>query len=494
MTVASALPGLVLLPSVLAVPLILLFRRRPAIREACSLLAAIGQTLAVLALLPGVLGGARPSWRALTLVPGVPLELRADPFGTLFALVASGLWIVTTVYSVGYTRAEQERSQTRYFASFALCLFAAMGIALAANLLTFYLFYEILTLAGYPLVIHRETPEAMRAGRVYLVYTLSGGMLLLTAVAWTAALTGRLDFVPGGILTAGDAPAGVLWALFLLFVGGCGVKAALMPLHTWLPIAMVAPTPVSALLHAVAVVKAGVFGLVRITGFVFGPTALQDIGAASVLVWIAAGTIVLASLGALAQDNLKRLLAFSTVGQLSYIVLGAALGTPTAVAGGAMHLASHAFLKITLFFCAGAISATAHLDRVSQLTGIGRRMPLTMGAFAVAAFMLAGLPPGVAFVSKWRLLGGAVEAGSAVALAALVASALLNVAYFAPIVIRAFSAPRGSSHAHGEARPTLLVPLLITAAVGLLLGLAPDAGPHLLSLATMTAREVAGTR
>ena len=492
MPLDSTLPALALLPSALAILLIVVSRHRPAVREMWSVLAAIAQTVIVAMMLPAVLAGAQPTWRPLELLPGVAFELRADPFGMLFALVSSTLWIATTVYSIGYTRAEQERSQTRYFASFALCLFSAVGLALSGNLLTFYLFYELLTLGGYPLVVHRGTPEAFRAGRVYLLYTLTAGLCLLVAIVWTGQLAGHLDFRAGGMLSGSDASAGVLAIVFALFVIGCGVKAGLIPLHTWLPVAMVAPTPVSALLHAVAVVKAGVFGMLRITGYVFGPPLLDDIGAARALAMLAAVTIVVASIGALTQDNLKRLLAFSTVGHLSYIVLGAALGTPAAVTGGAMHLASHAFLKITLFFCAGAIAATAHLDRVSQFTGIGRRMPFTMGAFAAASFMLAGLPPGVAFVSKWRLLGGAADAGSMLAMTALIASAVLNVAYFAPIVVRSFAPVPPSGFPAGEARPTLLIPLLATAAIGLVLGLAPDAGGRLLTLAIMTARHITG--
>ncbi len=495
MPAASVLPGLALLPAALAIPLIILARRRPALRESWSVLAALAQTAVVAAMLPAVLAGTAPTWRPLELAPSVYLELRADALGTLFALVASALWVATTIYSIGYTRAEKEQRLTRYFASFALCLFSTVGIAFAGNLLTFYFFFEVLTVAGYPLVIHRETPEARRGGRVYLLYTLGGGVALLAAVAWTLSVAGTTDFVAGGIPALAHASPPVLWGLFLLFFIGCGVKAAVMPLHTWLPVAMVAPTPVSALLHAVAVVKAGVFGFARVTGFVFGPPLLHEIGAATVLVWLAAATIVVASVAALVQDNLKRLLAFSTIGQLSYIVLGVALGTPAAFAGGVMHLASHALLKITLFFCAGAIAATAHLDRVSQLTGLGRRMPLTLGAFAAAAFMLAGLPPGVAFVSKWRLLMGAADAGSWVAAGALLASAVLNIGYFAPIVIRAFApAPPGTRPGRHEAAPAMLVPLLCTAAAGLALGLAPDAGGRLLSRATAAAAAVTGPR
>ena len=412
MDIASALPGWALVPSALATALIVASRRRPTVRESWSVAAAIVQSTLVVAMLPAVLAGHRLTWAPFAIAPSIPFLLRVDALGALFACLASTLWIITTIYSIGSPRAERARRQTRYFAAFAVCLFATVGIALAGNLLTFYVFYELLTVGGYPLVIHRETPEAVRAGRVYLAYTLGGGVALLAAVAWTVALAGHGTFTAGGFLSASGASPAVLWALGTLFVVGCGVKAAILPLHTWLPLAMVAPTPVSALLHAVAVVKAGVFGLVRVTGFVFGADLLADLGAGRALAWLAAATIVLASLAALAQDNLKRLLAFSTIGQLSYVVLGVALGPRDAFTGGVMHMASHALMKITLFFCAGAIAATAHLDRVSQLTGIGRRMPLTMGAFALAAFMLAGLPPGAGFVSKWLLLLGGLEASA----------------------------------------------------------------------------------
>jgi multicomponent Na+:H+ antiporter subunit D len=493
MDTISLLPALALLPAAVAAPLIVLSGRHPALRETWSLAAAVLQTGIVAAMLPRVLAGDVLVTAPWPLVAGVPLLLRADPLGLLFALLASALWIVTTVYSIGYTRTLQEHAQTRYFAAFALSLLATVGVALAGNLLTFFAFFELLTVVTYPLVIHRESPEAMRAGRLYLGYTLGGGTALLGAVAWTMALAGHGEFRAGGILDGAPASGATLWALFLLFLVGCGVKAAVMPLHVWLPVAMIAPTPVSALLHAVAVVKAGVFGMVRMTGFVFGPGLLADLGAATLLTWLALLTVVLGSLVALAQDNLKRLLAFSTVSQLSYVVLGAALGTPTALAGGVLHIVSHALLKITLFFCAGALYVTAHLERVSQLGGIGRRMPLTMGAFTVAAFMLAGLPPGPAFVSKWRLLTGAVESGAWAAAGALLASTLLSVAYFTPIVVRAFGpALSGQGHAggHGEAPLTVLVPLLLTAAAGLVLGLAPDAGGHFLALARAVAESV----
>ncbi|HEX9818180.1 MAG TPA: proton-conducting transporter membrane subunit [Methylomirabilota bacterium] len=489
MEVASPLPAAALVPAAAAVALIVLSRRRPPLREAWSVLAAAAQTALVAAMIPAVSAGARPTWEGPALVPGVPVLLRADALGILFAALASGLWLVTTVYSIGYVRALAEPRQTRYFACFALCLFATVGLALAGNLLTFFGFFEILTVAAYPLVVHKGTEEAARAGRIYLLYTLTGGTALLGAVAWTAALAGTLDFRPGGILPAGAAPA-ALWGLFILFVVGCGVKAAVVPLHTWLPLAMIAPTPVSALLHAVAVVKAGVFGVVRVVGFVFGPGLLGDMGAAGLLAGLALATILLASLVALAQDNLKRLLAFSTISQLSYVILGVALGTETGFAGGVLHIASHALLKITLFFCAGAIYVTAHVERISDMGGIGRRMPLTMGAFAAAAFMLAGLPPGAGFTSKWRLLEGAAQGGAWLAVLVLLASVVLNVAYFTPVIVRAFAGPAAPGRA--EAPASLLVPLLLTAAGGLALGLVPDGVLPALSLAQAIARSVSG--
>jgi multicomponent Na+:H+ antiporter subunit D len=485
----SILPGLALLPAALAVALIPLLRARPALRESVSVLAALAQTSLVLLLLPRALEGPTPVWRSLPLAPGVPLELHADALGTLFALVASTLWVLTTIYSIGYVRARREPHQTRYFACFALCLFATVGVAFAGNLLTFFLFFEVLTVAAYPLVVHDGSTRARAAGRMYLAYTLTAGAALLGAVAWTQVLAGRLDFVGGGILPA-DAARGALWGLLTLFVVGCGVKAALVPLHAWLPVAMVAPTPVSALLHAVAVVKAGVFGLVRVTGFVFGPDLLADLGAATALATLAGFTIVGGSLVALAQDNLKRLLAFSTISHLAYVVLGAALGTPETIAGGVLHIAAHAVLKITLFFCAGSLYVAAHVERVSELNGIGRRMPLTMGAFALAAVCLAGLPPGAAFASKWRLLVGAAESGAWLAIVVLLSSTLLNLAYFVPVVVRAFACPTDGTVA--EAPATMLVPLLVTAAAGLALGLAPDGVLSVLSLASRTATSVVG--
>jgi multicomponent Na+:H+ antiporter subunit D len=464
-----------LIAAALAVPaagaaLISLAGRWPNLREAVTLAAAGALFATALALLPRVLAGARPELLAWEVLPGIALAFRAEPLGMLFALVASGLWIVNSVYSIGYMRHNQEAHQTRFYVCFALALAATMGLALAANLLTLFLFYELLTLVTWPLVTHHGDREARSGGRVYLGLLLGTSMaLLLPAIIATWALAGTLEFVPGGILRDTGISGPALAALLALYMFGIG-KAALMPVHRWLPAAMVAPTPVSALLHAVAVVKAGVFAAVKVIVYVFGLDALAGSGAAYWLPAIAGFTIIAASIVALRSDNLKRRLAYSTVSQLSYVVLSAALLTPLSVAAAAMHIAAHAVAKITLFFAAGAIYTASHKTEVSQLDGIGRRMPWTMGAFAVGAASLIGIPPAAGFLSKWLLFQGAAGAGHWLAIAVLSVSTLLNAAYFLPIVHAAFlrESPAGEPQ-HGEAPATMVAALVLTAAATLAL-------------------------
>jgi len=470
-----------------AAGLIRIFGRHPTWRESCTYGAGIITLWLVASMLPVVLDGGVIETSRLSLVPGVSLHLRADALGLLFALVASTLWLLTSIYSVGYMRAGGYANQTGYFSSFALCVSATIGLAFAANLLSFFLFYEVLTLATYPLVAHNRTPKARAGGRTYLVYTLTAGQALLLAIVWTYALAPGGEFRPGGLLPPG-LPAGTVIGLFALFVAGIGVKVAIMPLHGWLPAAMVAPTPVSALLHAVAVVKAGAFGCLRVVGYVFGVDVLREVGADTVLAVIASATILFASFRALGETHLKRRLAYSTVSQLSYIVLGAAIGSVTALAGAMFHIVAHGFMKITMFFCAGAIHTESHRDDITQLGGIGRQMPITMTAFTIAAAGLAGTPLLAGFVSKWNLGLGALEAGQGVFIAVLVTSGLLNMAYFFPIVYDAFFTP-----AHGEVTPerwTLTLPLATTAVAALLLGIMPDFGAGFYRLAWSAAMSV----
>ncbi len=443
--------------------------------EAWSYAAALATATFAVLLLGPVRGGAAPELDVLPIVPGLSLLFRVDALGLTFGLLASGLWIVTTLYSSGYVRGDRLKNRPRYFAAFAASIGAAMGIAFAGNLLTFFLFYEALTVATYPLVVHKETPEAFAAGRRYLLYVLGGGLPLLVAIAWTWTATGTLDFRPGGFLH-GQASPQALSGLFALFMLGVGVKSAVMPLHTWLPAAMVAPTPVSALLHAVAVVKAGVFGAMRVIAYVFGPESLEGLEAPHVLAALCLATIAIGSLIALRQDNLKRRLAYSTIVHLSYIVLGAALTTPLGLVGSMMHMVNHGLAKITLFFCAGAIYATTHKENVSELRGLGRRMPWTFGAFTVASLGLMGLPGLCGFVGKLFLARGAIEAGNVFALVVMLGASLLTAGYLLPIVRIAFfpcpDAP-GGEPLRREAAPAMLIPLVAAAVLVILFGLAP---------------------
>ncbi len=447
----------------------------PNLREAVTLSTGGLLLLAVLAIYSDLEEGARPALTLVETLPGLPIALAVEPLGMLFALLASFLWIVTSIYSIGYMRAHDEQHQTRFYVCFAVAIASTMGIALAANMFTLFIFYEVLTLSTYPLVTHTGTPEARRAGRVYLGLLLGTSIgLQLVAIVWTWALAGTLDFTDGGILT-GRASAAVIGVLFALYVFGIG-KAAIMPFHRWLPAAMVAPTPVSALLHAVAVVKAGVFTILKVTLYIFGIDLLADIGATQWIAYVAAATIILASLVAMRQDNLKARLAYSTVSQLSYVVLGAMLVNAWGIIGAGMHIAMHAFGKITLFFCAGAILVATHKTDVSEMRGLGRRMPITMVAFAIGALSVIGLPPLGGTWSKWYLLLGTLEAGDMVLLGVFLLSMLLNIAYLLPIPVRAFF-DRSEGDADDrvrEAPVACVVALAITAIGSLALFFNPD--------------------
>ena len=441
--------------------------RRPNLREAVSLASAAGLFACVASLSGEVLSGARPALVLGEILPGLALAFELEPLGLLFALIASGLWFVSGVYSIGYMRGNDERHQTRFYVCFALAIAGAIGVALAGNLLTLYLFYEVLTLVTYPLVTHHGDEAARRGGRTYLALLLLSSMLfLLPAMAITWWVGGTLDFTSGGILAgkiSGAAAAGLL-ALYAFGIG----KAALMPLHRWLPAAMVAPTPVSALLHAVAVVKAGVFSIVKVVVYVFGVGFGAE--AFAWLPWVAGFTIIAASIVALRADNLKRRLAYSTVSQLAYVVLAAAILTPLSLIGAVLHIAAHALGKITLFFAAGAVYTAAHKTEVSQLDGLGRRMPWTFAAFGIGALSMIGLPPAAGFVSKWYMVSGALAAQHWVALGVIVASTLLNAGYFLPIVYRAFFAQAQPGEPdHGEAPWPMVAALVTTAALTLLM-------------------------
>ncbi len=443
---------------------IILSDRQPNLRESWTILIALTKLTIVAALLPGVLNGGTYIFTIAEVLPGVPLELRVDALGMIFALVASFLWLLTSLYSIGYMRSLEEHAQTRYFASFAVAISATIGIAFSGNLLTMYLFYEVLSLSTYPLVTHEQNSEARSSGRKYLTYILGTSIgLALPAMLITYATAGTLEFTSGGIL-AGKASPELLALLLVLFLFGFA-KAGLMPFHGWLPAAMVAPTPVSSFLHGVAVVKAGVFAIFRIIFHILGPETLQTADLSVVITTIASVTLLVASMVALTQDSMKRRLAYSTVGQLSYMVLGAGMLSAIGRLGGVMHLAMHAFGKITLFFCAGAIYVASKKKYISQMDGLGRRMPITFMAFFLGSLSIIGMPPMGGFISKWNLVIGAVDGGQLVLLLVLLVSSLLNAAYFLPIVYRAFfaDAPAGEETGYKEAPVFCLVPLCLTA-------------------------------
>jgi formate hydrogenlyase subunit 3/multisubunit Na+/H+ antiporter MnhD subunit len=463
-------PLAAVLVSAVAILLIIASHRRPNVREFWSVLAALTKFGIVASMLPGVLDGEEYRWSSGEFVAGpvgadsgIEFALRADALGMTFALLASFLWIFTAFYAAGYMRGLDEHGQTRFFASFAASLSAALGIAFAENLLTIFIFYELLSVATYPLVAHDETEEARIAGRKYLAYTFfGGGLLVLSGTALVYAMAGTTEFGATAQFLM-DANTTLARTAFVLLAGGFGVKAALMPVHSWLPDAMVAPTPVSGLLHAVAVVKSGVFGIARLVLEVYNPELVGDLGVGVPLAILAAITLTVASVIALRADRLKKRLAYSTISQLSYIVLALGLVGPSlsgaglrnVILGGLLHIPAHAFMKLTLFFCAGIIHVETHTDYISEMDGIGKRMPLTMTAFAIAAAGMAGIPLVAGFVSKWFILIGAVEASQSMFAVVLLVSGVLNIAYFWPIVYGAFF----ESHDSADEKPLVEGPL-----------------------------------
>jgi len=466
----------------LAAPfLIYLLRRNENQREAVSFAAAAVSFLAVLNLAPGVLAGKIYTYTLFTLMPGISVSFCADGLSLVFGLIATFLWGLVTLYNIGYMRGLNEHAQTRYYFCFAIAIFGAVGVALSANIFTMYLFYEIISVFTYPLVAHHQDEDAYLGARKYFVYLMGTSKLfLLPAMVLTYVLCGTLDFHLGDVVTGVPFPwkesPGLVTLTYVLYIAGLA-KAALIPFHNWLPSAMVAPTPVSALLHAVAVVKAGVFCVARVILSGFGLECMDALYLGIPTAYLAALTIVVASIIALTKDDLKARLAYSTVSQLSYVIIGVAMLTPMAVNGGMLHIANHAFSKITLFMGAGAIYVAAHTKKISLMDGMGRRMPITFGAFSVAALSMIGVPFVCGFVSKWYLVNGAMQADQVVLLVALLGSTILNASYFGPIIYRAFfkKAAEGVDLSHyNEPAPALVAPLVVTSIISVFLGLYPE--------------------
>ncbi|MBB2677458.1 UNVERIFIED_ORG: multicomponent Na+:H+ antiporter subunit D [Rhizobium esperanzae] len=472
--VISIRPLLAVAVAGLAALAILLLNNREKLRDVVSPLAAIAMFAIVASMAPTVLAGGTIELRLFEILPGIDFAFRVDALGMVFATISSLLWIVAAIYSIGYMRHLNEHAQTRFFACFASSLAAAAGGAFAANLFTLVIFYEVLSLVTYPLVYHHEDEQGWTGSRKYLVYLMGASKsVLLAALALTYHIAGSLDFVTGGLLARADASALLLTVVYFCYLFGFA-KAAVMPMHAWLPAAMVAPTPVSALLHAVAVVKMGVFCVLRVVFHVFGIELVGKLGLGIATAYLVSFTIVMASVYALTRDDLKARLAYSTVSQLSYIVLGAVLLSPVAMVGGIIHIAAHAFSKITLFFCAGSIYCASGKRNISDMAGIGRRLPWTMGAFFVGSLSMIGVPPTAGFVSKWYLARGSVEAGEIPFLIVLLISSVLNAAYFLPISYLAFfGTETQESPATVREIPMVTIPLVASAILSVLMGIFP---------------------
>ena len=485
--IISIKPILAILASAMGALFIIFYGKKQNIRELCSIIAGILKLIIILSMIPEVVYDNKIiSYSLFTLLPGIEISFKVDALGLLFAMGAALLWIATTIYSIGYMRSNNETNQTRYYTCFAVALSCTIGVAFSANLFTMFLFYEGLTLITYPLVSHKGTEEAKHGARKYVIYLLGAAKaFLVAAIILTYNLTGTLEFSKAGIFSTDIqlAHPELLYIIFVLFFFGFA-KCAIMPFHGWLPAAMVAPTPVSALLHAVAVVKTGVFAVLRIILFIFGGNLMLEIGVDIFVITFASFTIIIASLLALSRDNLKARLAFSTISQLSYIILGAALLAPSAIIGGIIHITNHAFAKITLFFCAGSIYISAHKTEISQLNGIGKKMPWTMAAFAIATLSMIGVPPVSGFITKWYLIIGSLERNSIAVLTVLLLSSFLNAAYFIPILYRAYfknqnlesedqNLKNNNTHEIKE-NPFMVIPLTLTALVSVILGFYPD--------------------
>lgn len=478
-TIISIKLLLAILAPLLTSVAVMLTGENPNRRESCSVIGAVIMFGIIFSLVPDVLAGKKLLFNMFNILPGVTVTLRADAFSMIFALVASFLWILAAFYSMGYMRGLQEHAQTRFNACFALALFGAIGCAFSDNLFTMYLFYEIVSICTYPLVAHHQDKEGYAGARKYIVYlTTTAKFFLLPAIVLIYVLTGTLDFannISTGIFSP-EVNSTIVTLLYVCCIFGFA-KNGIMPFHNWLPGAMVAPTPVSALLHAVAVVKVGVFSTTRVMLYVFGVDTMDALNLGIPTAYFVSFTILAASIIALSKTNLKARLAYSTVSQLSYIILGVALLTPTAIEGGLVHIANHAFAKITLFFCAGAIYVASHKKDITEMGGLGRTMPFTFAAFAIASLSMIGVPPVAGFVTKWYLLVGAMEAHQVGILLVLLTSTLLNVGYFAPVTYHAFFGKRPMGERFEgikEAPLAMVIPLMIASIISVLMGIFPD--------------------
>ena len=462
---------LVFLPFVPALISFALPERMAVWRDVINISFALAKLALVGFLLLSVEDGVTTEWR-YEFLQGHDFILRTDAFALLFITLSAFLWLITTVYAIAYFGRGPHLA--RFFGFFNLCVLAATGVAMSGTAITFFVFYELLTLATWPLVVHKGDEKSLRAGRIYLIYTLAGSAAYLAGIVWPKSHVGTIEFAAPPDLSG--IPRLELTLIFILCIGGLGVKAALIPFHGWLPEAMAAPAPVSALLHAVAVVKAGAFGILRMIYDVYGIDKVSDLGLGPPLAVLAAATILYGSFRALMQTDIKKRLAYSTVSQVSYIILGASLIGPFAMIGGLVHLVHQGIIKITLFMCAGALANRMGIKAVADLDGAGRMMPVTMAAFSVGALGMIGIPPSAGFISKWYLGLGGLQSDARWVVAVLVGSSLLNALYFLPLLYRAWLLAPSQSHApvrelDGAWNRMLVLPAAITALAVLVAGL-----------------------
>ncbi|MDO9536085.1 MAG: monovalent cation/H+ antiporter subunit D family protein [Bacillota bacterium] len=472
MEIISIMPLIaIIVPIVGAFLLVFVPEKNDNIRNPLAMLISFITACLVVSVVQSVINGNIVSYTLVKILPGLDFSLSVDPLGALFGGLAAVLWVFAVLYSIGYM--SHEHNKRRYFVFYLISLGVTVGIAFSANLFTLYLFYEMLTLATYPLVIHEGNKEAQAAGVRYMIYSFVGAGLVLFSLLITYGMVETLSFMQGGIMGEMVATSALLLRIvFITYILGFGVKAAIMPLHSWLPSAMAAPTPVSALLHAVAVVKSGVFGILRVMYSIYGTDTMIELNLGVIVLVLVSFTIILASIIAMRQDVLKRRLAYSTISQLGYISLGAALLTPLGLSGGLIHIINHALLKIILFFCAGAIITVTGKKKISELNGIGRRMPITMLAFTIGTIGMIGILPINGFISKWYIMGGSLEAGMPIFILILISSALLNAAYFIPIITAAFFKKGDFEPVKGvEAPLTMLLPIVVLSVICIVVGI-----------------------
>lgn len=418
-----------------------LFLWRPADRRACHAW-TIAFTLATSLCVLWCLLAGESQVTLLTLSPALDISFKLDGLGRLFGGMVAFLWPLATLYAFEYM--EHEGGENHFFGFYMLSYGVTLGIAFAEDLVTLYIFYELLSLSTLFLVMHGMKAKSVHAGRKYIYYMLGGAAMGFLALAFVLHYSASSSFVYGGIPSLAAAPSSLLLPMFVLGFLGFGVKAAIFPFHSWLPTAGVAPTPVTALLHAVAVVKAGVFAVIRCSYYCFGAARVRGTWAQAVCLVIAMASILYGSAMAVREPHMKRKLAYSTMSNLSYVLLGAMLLTTDGLEGGLLHMVYHALMKITLFSCVGAVMVKTGRSYVQELRGLGKRMPFTLGVFLFAGVELVGIPPFVGFQSKWTLAEAAVGGGTALGVAAvcvLLISAVLTAIYMLVPGLSAFFLP-----------------------------------------------------